>query len=56
MKHALRQHLYAGALLLALTSSAAAQDVRGLEVCTAEKQMELVPDACKPMSSFFSRH
>jgi septal ring factor EnvC (AmiA/AmiB activator) len=40
MKHALRQHLYAGALLLALLSSTAAQDVRGLEVCTAEKQME----------------
>jgi hypothetical protein len=33
-------HLYAGALLLARLSSAAAQDVRGLEVCTAEKQME----------------
>jgi hypothetical protein len=31
--------LYAGALLLML-SSAAAQDIRGLEVCTAEKQME----------------
>jgi chromosome segregation ATPase len=29
-----------GALLIALVSSAAAQDVRGLEVCTAEKQME----------------
>ena len=40
MKHALRQHLYAGAQFLALVSSAAAQDVRGLEVCTAEKQME----------------
>jgi hypothetical protein len=33
-------HGYAGALLIALVSSAAAQDVRGLEVCTAEKQME----------------
>jgi hypothetical protein len=33
-------HGYAGALLIALASSAAAQDVRGLEVCTAEKQME----------------
>ena len=31
---------YAGALLIALASPAAAQDVRGLEVCTAEKQME----------------
>lgn len=31
--------LYAGALLM-LLSSAAAQDIRGLEVCTAEKQME----------------
>jgi chromosome segregation ATPase len=31
--------LYAGALLMVL-SSAAAQDIRGLEVCTAEKQME----------------
>jgi septal ring factor EnvC (AmiA/AmiB activator) len=33
-------HGYAVALLIALLSSAAAQDVRGLEVCTAEKQME----------------
>jgi len=33
-------HGYAGALLIALASPAAAQDVRGLEVCTAEKQME----------------
>ena len=31
--------VYAGALLMML-SSAAAQDIRGLEVCTAEKQME----------------
>jgi chromosome segregation ATPase len=31
--------LYVGALL-AMLSSAAAQDIRGLEVCTAEKQME----------------
>src|SRR3974390_3759214 len=30
----------AGAVLAALLSPAAAQDVRGLEVCTAEKQME----------------
>src|SRR4029450_1320436 len=29
-----------GALLLALLSPADAQDIRGLEVCTAEKQME----------------
>ena len=29
-----------GVLLLALLSPADAQDVRGLEVCTAEKQME----------------
>ena len=28
------------ALLVALASPASAQDVRGLEVCTAEKQME----------------
>ena len=28
------------ALLLALLASAAAQDIRGLEVCTTEKQME----------------
>jgi len=28
------------ALLVALLSPAAAQDIRGLEVCTAEKQME----------------
>jgi hypothetical protein len=33
-------HGYAGALLIALASPAAAQDGRGLEVCTAEKQME----------------
>jgi hypothetical protein len=45
-----RQHWYRGlpagqsmlcaGALLALLSSAAAQDIRGLEVCTAEKQME----------------
>jgi esterase/lipase len=29
-----------GVLLLALLSRADAQDIRGLEVCTAEKQME----------------
>jgi hypothetical protein len=42
MTRDLRRHgyRYAGALLIALVSSAAAQDVRGLEVCTAEKQME----------------
>jgi peptidoglycan hydrolase CwlO-like protein len=34
------RHYYAGALLIALASPAAAQDIRGLEVCTAEKQME----------------
>ena len=33
-------HRYAGALLIAFVSPAAAQDIRGLEVCTAEKQME----------------
>ncbi len=32
--------LRAGFLFLALLSPAAAQDIRGLEVCTAEKQME----------------
>jgi chromosome segregation ATPase len=32
--------LCAGALLVALLSPAAAQDISGLEVCTAEKQME----------------
>ena len=31
---------YAGLLLLVLLSPALAQDIRGLEVCTAEKQME----------------
>ena len=31
---------FAGPLLVAMLSAAAAQDVRGLEVCTAEKQME----------------
>jgi plasmid stabilization system protein ParE len=30
----------AGTLLVALVSPAAAQDIRGLEVCTAEKQMD----------------
>jgi formate dehydrogenase assembly factor FdhD len=30
----------AGALVTALLSSATAQDIRGIEVCTAEKQME----------------
>jgi hypothetical protein len=29
-----------GALLVALVSPAAAQDIRGLEICTVEKQME----------------
>jgi septal ring factor EnvC (AmiA/AmiB activator) len=33
-------HRYAGALLIALALPATAQDIRGLEVCTAEKQME----------------
>jgi septal ring factor EnvC (AmiA/AmiB activator) len=32
--------LAAAALLATLLSSAAAQDIRGVEVCTAEKQME----------------
>jgi len=42
MTRDLRRHgyRYAVALLIALASPAAAQDVRGLEVCTAEKQME----------------
>src|ERR1700751_5803178 len=42
MTHELRRHRHrcAGALLIALASPAAAQDIRGLEVCTAEKQME----------------
>ncbi len=31
---------YVGALLVALLTPAAAQDIRGLEICTAEKQME----------------
>jgi septal ring factor EnvC (AmiA/AmiB activator) len=31
---------YAPLLMLALAVPAAAQDIRGLEVCTAEKQME----------------
>jgi plasmid stabilization system protein ParE len=30
----------AGALLVAVLSPVAAQDIRGLEVCTAEKQMD----------------
>jgi hypothetical protein len=33
-------HVLVGALFVALLSSAAAQDVSGLEICTAEKQME----------------
>ena len=42
MTRELRRHgrRYAVALLIALASPAAAQDVRGLEVCTVEKQME----------------
>ena len=42
MTRDLRRHgrRYAVALLIALASPAAAQDIRGLEVCTAEKQME----------------
>ena len=35
-----RPLLLAGPVLLALLAPAAAQDIRGLEVCTAEKQME----------------
>ena len=36
-----RRHLaYAAVLFVLLLSPAAAQDIRGLEVCTAEKQME----------------
>jgi len=33
-------HVLAGALLVAVLSPAAAQDIRGLEICTAEKQMD----------------
>jgi septal ring factor EnvC (AmiA/AmiB activator) len=42
MTRDLRRHgyRYAVAVLIALVSPAAAQDVRGLELCTAEKQME----------------
>ena len=42
MTRELRRHWHdhAGALLIAFLSPAAAQDIRGLEVCTAEKQME----------------
>jgi septal ring factor EnvC (AmiA/AmiB activator) len=42
MSGELRRHWqrFAGALLIAFLSPAAAQDIRGLEVCTAEKQME----------------
>jgi septal ring factor EnvC (AmiA/AmiB activator) len=35
-----RHFAYAAALLASLLAPAAAQDIRGLEVCTAEKQME----------------
>jgi septal ring factor EnvC (AmiA/AmiB activator) len=35
-----RTLLLAGSVLVALVAPAAAQDIRGLEVCTAEKQME----------------
>jgi septal ring factor EnvC (AmiA/AmiB activator) len=37
---AARRLLCAGSVLVALLWPAAAQDIRGLEVCTAEKQME----------------
>jgi len=40
MTHAARSLRCSAALLLALLSSATAQDIRGIEVCTAEKQME----------------
>lgn len=43
LSHALTHvstHLLAGALLVAVLSPGAAQDIRGLEVCTAEKQMD----------------
>src|SRR5215831_6786074 len=33
-------HLAAGALFAALASPANAQDIRGLEICTAEKQID----------------
>ncbi len=37
---ALRFFCFAGAFFLALLTLATAQDIRGLEICTAEKQME----------------
>jgi septal ring factor EnvC (AmiA/AmiB activator) len=38
--HALQPSLVAALLLAALLAPAAAQDIRGLEVCTAERQMD----------------
>src|SRR5262249_48504726 len=35
-----RTHVRAGALLVALLPPAAAQDIRGLAICTAEKQID----------------
>jgi len=34
------QRIVAAALVIALSAAASAQDIRGLEVCTAEKSME----------------
>jgi septal ring factor EnvC (AmiA/AmiB activator) len=40
MSHSLCHLLLAGSLLVIPASPAPAQDIRGLEVCTAEKQMD----------------
>jgi esterase/lipase len=40
LAHAARYSGCVGGFLLALLIAAAAQDIRGLEICTAEKQME----------------
>jgi len=40
VRRSVRRQLFAALALTALLAPAAAQDIRGLEVCTAEKQME----------------
>ena len=40
VRHGQMQVWFAGLLLAALLAPASAQDIRGMEVCTVEKQME----------------
>ncbi len=46
---------FAGALLVTLPPPLASQDIRGVELCTAETRMERRTGACRLMSSFFSK-